>query len=126
MQKPNRSWRGAQYVLLALATLAWLPACNIHRDPAKTVTVKIHGLTDDDDRDLVEEQLDSLLDDEGTHLKTIVSVGDEVTMELSPVTDVQRFAQAIDFAKVNSVNGRTVDLQYPPQRKIKIALGSGR
>ena len=102
-------------LLLSLfATLLVASAgCNMkfERDPNKTVTVEIVDIGDDDDVDEVQEILKGMTDG-SSHLMSSSRSGDQITIRLSPVRDVEKFSRNIKFGKVTEVDGRTVKVQF--------------
>ncbi len=107
----NRS-RYVMVLLLAIMLLG-LAGCNLsfEHDPEKTVTVKISGASEDSDRDRVEENLANIT--QGM-MRTMTSSysGGQMTVQVSPVTDVKEFVQGIDFGKVTEVKDRTIKVQF--------------
>ncbi|MEO1618805.1 MAG: hypothetical protein AAFV88_23340 [Planctomycetota bacterium] len=87
--------------------------CNISigHDPEKSVTVEISGISTDTDRESVSETLKEFVDG-SSHVMTSSYAGDSMSITLSPVTDVQAFADKIDFGEVQSVEERTVTVTY--------------
>lgn len=98
--------------LLAVVLLT-LSGCGIsfEHDPAKTVTVEISGIDDATDREAVQETLKGMTDG-SSHIMTTSSSGDQMTIKLSPVTDVKAFSQKINFGKVTEVEDRTVKVDF--------------
>ena len=100
-------------VLLVAVMLLGLAGCNLsfEHDPEKTVTVKISGASEDSDRDRIQERLEELT--QGVmHMMTSSYSGGEMTVQVSPVTDVKKFVQGIDFGKVTEVKDRTIKVQF--------------
>lgn len=95
------------------AFLVTLSSCDIsfEQDPAKTVTVEITGVNDNEDRDDIQETLKGMTEGSG-HAMSSSSSGDKMTVKLSPVGDVQAFSQKINFGKVTEVDGRTVKVEF--------------
>lgn len=92
-----------------------LPGCNIsfQQDPAKTVTVVISGIPDGEASELIHETLIGMVDG-SSHMLNSRTNGNEMTVSLSPVSDVKKFSKKINFGKVSSVEGRTVKVDYVP------------
>jgi hypothetical protein len=95
--------------LLAILVLA-VSGCG-KSDPATTVTIEITGISDEADRDAVSEKLPEWTDGSG-HSMTSSWSNDKMTINLSPVSDVQAFSEQIDFGKVTQVEDRTVKVQF--------------
>ena len=91
------------------------PGCDISfkQDPAKTVTLVISGVPDDESRELILETVIGMVDGSGHMLYSSWS-GNRFTVSLSPVSDVKTFSKKINFGKVSSVEGRTVKIDYVP------------
>ena len=108
----SRRFRCAALPVLA-AVLLTQSGCNFsfEHDPAKTVTVEITGINDDDDRDEIGETLKGMTDG-SSHLMTFFSSGDKMTVELSPVGDVKAFSRKINFGEVTEVDGRTIKVEF--------------
>ena len=87
---------------------AW--GCRFEQDPAKTVTVEISGISDEA-RDAVQETLKGMTDVSG-HTMTTRWDGQSMTVNLSPVADVEAFSKKVNFGKVTAVEGRTVKVDY--------------
>lgn len=88
-----------------------LSSAGCSQDPATTVTIELTGISDDADRDTVQETLKEMTDGNSHSMRTF-STGNSLTVHLSPVSDVDAFVNAIDFGEVTDVNGRTVKVTY--------------
>lgn len=75
--------------------------------PEETVTIEITGTLDDAKDEQITEKLKTMTDGSG-HSMSSFSSGTSKTIELAPVSDVQAFADKIDFGEVTAVEGRTV------------------
>ncbi len=95
------------------AILLTQSSCNISfdQDPAKTVTVEITGVNDDDDRDEIGETLKGMAEG-SSHMMTSSWSGDKMTVKLSPVGDVKAFSRKINFGEVTEVDGRTIKVEF--------------
>lgn len=104
--------RHTALVLFAAVLLTQI-GCNFkfEHDPAKTVTIEITGISNDADRDKIDETLKGMTDGSG-HMLTSTWTGDKTTINLSPVTDVEAFSRKINFGKVTEVDGRTVKVEF--------------
>jgi len=101
-----------RWTLLSLLAIVMLSTAGCSHDPAKTVTIEISGMPDNEQaEDAVDDQLQGLTDG-SSHLMTSTQVGDVKTIRLSPVTDVQAFADKIQFGQVTEVKNRTVKVTY--------------
>jgi hypothetical protein len=109
---PSRVFQGVIVLLLA-AVLPNLAGCNFsfEQDPATTVTVEISGISDEGDREQVEETLKGMTDGSSHSIASSWS-GDKMTVNLSPVGDVQAFSRKINFGEVTEVDGRTVKVKF--------------
>ena len=105
--------RGRYLMLLLTVMLLGLAGCNLsfEHDPAESVTVKISGISEDSDRDRVQENLADITQG-SMHMMTSTSSGSEMTVEVSPVTDVKKFVQGIKFGKVTEVQDRMIKVQF--------------
>lgn len=83
------------------------------QDPATTVTLEISGISAEADREAVAETLKGMTDGSSHSMRSTYS-GDQLTISVSPVGDVDAFAEKIDFGEVTSVNGRTIQVTYEP------------
>jgi len=98
---------------LLMIMLVGLAGCSLsmEHDPAETVTVKITGISEGSDRERVKENLEDCI--QGVmHMMTSNASGSEMTVQVSPVTDVEKFVQGIKFGKVTEVQGRTIKVQF--------------
>ncbi len=77
--------------------------------PENTVTIKIMGIADDATKDAIKDKLKTMTD--GGHSMSLMKMGGVLTVELSPVKDVEAFARKIDFGTVTEVKDRTVTVQ---------------
>ena len=98
-------------VLLVAVMLLGLAGCNLsfEHDPEKTVTVEISGISEESDRDRVREELEKITQG-AMHMMTSSSSEDEMTAQVSPVTDVKKFVQGINFGKVTDVSNSLNEL----------------
>ena len=78
--------------------------------PENSVTIKIMGIADDATQDAITDKLKTMTDG-GGHSMSSMKMGGVLTVELSPVKDVEAFARKIDFGKVTGVEGKTVTVQ---------------
>jgi isopentenyl phosphate kinase len=98
-------------VLVAVAAIV-LGGCGAFgHEPAKKVTIEINEISAEADRDEVKETLKGMTDG-SSHLMTSFSTGDQMTVELSPVSDVDAFSRKINFGEVTEVKDRTVKVTF--------------
>ena len=105
-------FRHVMMLLLAVMPLG-LAGCNLsfEHDPEKMVTVEISGISEDSDRERVQENLTDITQG-AMHMMTSSSSGGQMTVQVSPVTDVKKFVQGIKFGKVTEVTDRTIKVQF--------------
>ena len=110
--RPGIHFRCALSAILATVLLTQ-SSCNIsfEHDPARTVTVEITGINEDEDRDEVRATLTGMADG-SSYVITSSSSGDRMTVRLSPVEDVKGFSRKINFGNVTEVDGRTVRVEF--------------
>lgn len=77
--------------------------------PEETVTIEITGSLDDAQQEEITEKLKTMTDGSG-HSMSSISSGNTTTITLAPVSDVQGFADKIDFGEVTAVEGCTVKI----------------
>jgi hypothetical protein len=75
----------------------------------QTVTIRITGLKDEETRKYVLDRLPTLLGGK-SHSQRSSTRGNVTTVTLAPVTDVQAFADKIEFGEA-TVSGRTINLK---------------
>ena len=107
----NFFFNRGRYLMLLLAVL--LAGCNLsmEHDPEKMVTVEISGISEESDRERVQENLTDITQG-AMHMMTSTSSGSQMTAHVSPVTDVKKFVQGIKFGKVTDVTDRTIKVQF--------------
>jgi len=96
---------------LTASLLSGLYGCDIGRNPEKTVTVEIIGIRIEADRKRVLETLKSMTEGSGRYITSTAS-GNNMTVQLSPVSDVETFSKRINFGRVTEVQGRTVKVDF--------------
>jgi len=77
--------------------------------PGNTVTLKITGVEDDATEDAITDKLQTMTD--GNHSMSWFKMGGVLTVELSPVKDVEAFVRRIDFGTVTKVEERTISVE---------------
>jgi hypothetical protein len=95
--------------LVALGLTA--TGCNFKHDPAKMVTIVITGISADADIERVKETVKKWTDG-NSHLMTTNHDGGTLSIDLSPVTDVDAFVKKINFGEVTAVDGRKISVTY--------------
>ena len=106
------SFRYVLVLLLAVMPLG-LTGRNLsfEHDPAESVTVEISGISEESDRERVQENLTDITQG-SMHMITSTSSGSQMTVQVSPVTDVKKFVQGIKFGKVTEMQDRTIKVQF--------------
>ena len=112
MSAPPQPLRGTMLPILAVGLLM-LSSCSFsfEVDPATTVMVEITGVNDEEDRDDIRETLIGMTDG-SSHMMTSSASGEKMTVELSPVEDIDAFSRKINFGEVIEVDGRTVKVEF--------------
>lgn len=111
-----------RYAALAILTIALLSqsSCEVSiepeelsldHDPDETVTVEVTGVSGGVDRTKIEETLEGMTEG-SNHVMTSSWSGDEMTIKVSPVDDVEAFSQGIDFGEVTEVEGNTIKVEF--------------
>ena len=78
-------------------------------DPATTVILKMSGIENDEEKERIGEEAKELVLEKSTwHMIQTSEHNDTVMIKVSPVEDVQDYADRIIFGKVTSVEGNTV------------------
>ena len=100
-------------------SLATIMGCGflLQPDPAITVKIMVSGIEGSEAREAVQEKMKDLRDSFGSSTSTSlssISSGDTMTVSLSPVTNVDAYAEKIDFGSVTNVEGRTIKVDYVP------------
>ena len=77
----------------------------------------VSGIEGSEARETVQEKMKDLRDSLGFSTSTplsSISSGDTMTVSISPVTNVDAYAEKIDFGTVTNVEGRTIKVDYVP------------
>ena len=98
--------------LLFAMMLISLLGCN--QDPAGTVTLEISGISAESDRDDVKKALKGMTDQASYNSYSSYSDGKKMTVNLSPVSDVDAFVKKVNFGTVTEVSGRTIKIDFVP------------
>ena len=81
-------------------------------DPATTVILKITGVEDEAEKERIKEKAKELVLERAAWQKNSMSQHAETLMiKLSPVKDVQGFADRITFGKVTAVDGKIIHVK---------------
>ena len=81
-------------------------------DPSTTVILKVTGVEDDAEKERIKEKSLELVVEKSTWQKNQMSQHAETLMiKLSPVKDVQGFADRITFGKVTAVDGKIIHVK---------------
>ena len=81
-------------------------------DPATTVILKITGVEDEAEKERIKEKAKELVLERVAWQKSSMSQHAEALMiKLSPVKDVQGFADRITFGKVTAVDGKIIHVK---------------
>ena len=81
-------------------------------DPSTTVILKVTGVEDDAEKERIKEKSVELVVEKSTWQKNQMSQHAETLMiKLSPVKDVQGFADRITFGKVTAVDGNIIHVK---------------
>ena len=81
------------------------------RPTGRAGTIELIGITDDADLEAVQETLKEMTDG-NSHTIYTTTVNQDTTITLSPVGDVDAFAERINFGTVLDVTGRTVKVRF--------------
>jgi hypothetical protein len=105
-------------ITIAVVVLLGLHGCRPDQPvPAKvgpetTITVEVSGAINDGTRDEILRKLKDMLETPRSgEVFGHKQRGTNLTVELSPVSDVQAFSKRIDFGKVTEVKDRTVKVE---------------
>ena len=102
----------ARTIVCVLAALVTATAgCNFKHDPATMVTIQVTGATTDADRERIKDGVKKWVDG-SSHMMTTSHSGGTLSIDLSPVTDVDAFVKKIDFGEVTKVDGRKINVTF--------------
>jgi hypothetical protein len=108
--RANRCFGWSTPVLIAALVLSSTAGCMKH-DPATMVTIEITGVPAEADRERIKESVKKWTDG-SSHMMTTMHSGDKLSIDLSPVTDVDAFSKKIDFGDVTKVDGRKITVTF--------------
>jgi len=78
-------------------------------DPQTTAILKITGLEDEAQKEQIKEQSQELVAEKSSwHSSQISEHGETTMIKLSPVKDVQGYADRIKFGKVTAIDGNII------------------
>jgi hypothetical protein len=107
---------GIVTAVLALAS----SGCRLQHDPAKTVSIEITGLPDSTEGEKLRDRIDEAQKkskkwtDGSSNVITWNAAGQQMTIEVTPVSDVDAFLKKIDFGEITAVEGRKIKMAYRP------------
>jgi hypothetical protein len=84
-------------------------------DPKLTVTVSVTGIASVEESDRIEKSLKDLVSGPVRYTSSS-RMGDTLTIQLSPVIDVQAFSRKINFGRVTESQGNTVKVTLAKQQ----------
>ena len=93
--------------LLAAFAILFSVGCSMEA-PSDGVQVKVVDALTEAEAEALQEQLEGI--DSGINSTSSMMVNDKYTFNLSPVSDVKAYSDAITFAKVVSVNDRVIEI----------------
>ena len=111
MNRRSCNFTQSSFALLLAGMLILLNGCN--QDPAVTVTIEISGVSAESDQDDIKETLEGMTDGSSYSIYSR-NFGSKMTINLSPVSDVDAFVEKIDFGTVTEVSGRTIKVDFVP------------
>lgn len=88
-----------------------------------TVTLKISGVRDSDHRDQITSRLPGLVEG-SSHSMSSSWTGETMTVELSPVENIDGFARRIDFGAARVVGPRTIMVEVPAEKPADVAAAN--
>ena len=94
-------------------------------DPATTIVVKVSGINDDATKEQVSDTIVALVkENSNSHKMVSKRNGNVLEYKISPVDDVQDYADRIDFGAVTEIDGRTIHVTVgaaaPIEEKLKL------
>jgi hypothetical protein len=109
--RDNPSFGFRTPVLIAALLSVSAAGCSFKHDPATMVTIEITGVSAEADRERIKESVKKWTDG-NSHMMTTTHVNDKLSIDLSPVTDVDAFSKKIDFGDVTKVDGRKITVTF--------------
>jgi hypothetical protein len=76
-------------------------------EPIEFVTVVVAGMLDDDAQDALRTRLNAVVDDREKADSELTGDDETTTIKVGPVSDIEAFAQRLDFLKVTSIDAKT-------------------
>jgi len=92
----------------------------LQHDPAKAVSIEVSGVTSPTEGERVKQSIDRAQKeskkwtDGSSNVMTWSEGGQQMKVEVRPVSDVDAFVKQIDFGEVTQVDGRTIKVAYRP------------
>jgi hypothetical protein len=105
--------------LAVFATLA-ATGCRLQHDPAKAVSIEVSGIASPTDQERAKQGIDRAQkqskkwSDGSSNVMTWSEAGQQMKVEVTPVSDIDAFVKKIDFGEVTGVEGRTIKVAYRP------------
>ena len=106
--------------LWAAVAVSAATGCRMQHDPSKMVTIEISGIPDGKESERVLERIDEAQKqskkwtDGSSNVMNWNGTGQQMTVEMAPVSDVDAFVKKLDFGRVTAVEGRKIKVVYPP------------
>jgi hypothetical protein len=76
-------------------------------EPIEFVTVVVTGMLDDDAQDALRNRLNGLVDDREKADSELTGDDETTTIKVGPVSDIEAYAQLLDFLQVTSIDAKT-------------------
>ncbi len=102
---------------VAVLLAAGVCGCSPGNDPKLTVTVVVTGIPDKAESERIEKLLKEMVGGSVRYTESIWT-GETLTMQLSPIIDVQEFSRNIKFGKVTGSQGNTLKVEFAKQQRI--------
>ena len=102
---------------VAVLLLAGACGCSMENDPKLTVTVVVTGIPSKTESEQIEKTLKSMVSGPVRYTSSSWT-GDTLTMQLSPVSNVQGFSSKIKFGNVTETQGNTVRVAFVKQQGV--------
>jgi hypothetical protein len=109
--RPLSHVRARTIVCALSALIAAAAGCSFKHDPAKMVTIEVTGVTTEADRERIKESVKKWVDG-SSNMMTTMHTGGSLSIDLSPVTDVDAFVKKINFGEVTKVDGRKISVTF--------------
>jgi len=103
--------------LVAVLLVAGACGCSMENDPKLTVTVVVTGIPSKAESEQIEKTLKAVVSGPVRYTSSSWT-GDTLTIQLSPVRNVQEFSSKIKFGNVTETQGNTVKVAFAKQRGV--------